>query len=392
MDTRFSSRDYYADVHLAGPADAPLRWLVGATYLKYEVRSFNDISFSFPLSYVAPGAPSNIPVSFATRAGGTIDTESYAAYVDLRLRLSDIWSIHGQARYSHTSKDALETAILPLFGLDVVDAPKSQSSNFFPFKLGVEGQLGPDVLVYGNYATAYKDGAINLAALQVAPVRTEKVKSFEIGAKTNLFDRHLQINIAAFHSIYNDLQLSQLIGTIVALVNAPKAEINGVELEVLAKPVAELELRANVGYLDPKIREFSNSPTIPGPVAGPLQDLSGNQLPYNARWTLNFGANYHFSPIAGYIIRLGGEYAYRSRIYFNEFNTPLISQSAKAMVNANASFGPDDESWKAFFYINNITDETAQTGVNIFSGLVGASRAVSYAPRRNFGAGLSFSF
>jgi iron complex outermembrane recepter protein len=218
------------------------------------------------------------------------------------------------------------------------------------------------------------------------------VRSFELGAKTSFLDRRLQINAAAFHSIYNDLQLSQLIGTVVALVNAPKAEINGAEVEIVATPLSGLQLRANVGYLNPKLREFSNSPTIPGPVSGPIQDLAGNQLPNVAKVSLNLGADYKFAPIQGLVASVGGEYSYKSRIYFNEFNTRLISQGPVGLFNANASFGPASERYKGFFYINNITDKDVQTGVNIFTGLIGAARAVSYAPRRNFGAGLSFSF
>ena len=172
----------------------------------------------------------------------------------------------------------------------------------------------------------------------------------------------------------------------------PKAEINGIEAEVVATPLTGLQLRANFGYLDPRIRRFSNSPTVPGPVSGPVQDLSGNQLPNVAKVSLDLGVDYKFEPFNGYVARLGGEFSYKSRIYFNEFNTPLISQGGIGLFNATASFGPASEKIKAFFYINNIADKDVQTGVNIFTGLVGAARAVNYAPRRNFGAGLSFSF
>ncbi|WP_174291369.1 TonB-dependent receptor domain-containing protein [Sphingomonas bacterium] len=276
--------------------------------------------------------------------------------------------------------------------MNVVNSPNHAKASFVPFKVGFEGQLTPDILVYGNYATAYKDPAINLAALQATPVRTERVRSFEAGAKTSFLNHRLQINAAIFHSIYNDLQLSQLIGTVATLVNAPKAEINGAEAEIVATPATGLQLRANIGYLDPKIRQFSNGATIPGPVAGPLQNLAGKQLPNVAKVSLNLGIDYKFEPIDGYVARLGGEYSYKSRIYFNEFNTALISQTPVGLFNATASFGPASERFKAFFYINNITDRTVQTGVNVFTGLVGASRAVNYLPRRSFGTGLSFSF
>ena len=131
---------------------------------------------------------------------------------------------------------------------------------------------------------------------------------------------------------------------------------------------------------------------IPGAVSGPLEILSGNALPYVARHTLNAGLSYEWSPFDGYSARLGTNYAYRSRIYFNEFNDDYNSQPSVGTLDLSGSISPDDEAWKLFFYVRNATDETVRTGSTIYSGLIGAARAVSYAPPRHFGVGVSMSF
>ena len=387
-----AANDYYLDAHLASAGDSRFRWLVGATYLNFKITSLNDVIFPFPLSYLAPGAPSNVAFPFEVIAGGTVKTKSYAAYTDLSFKLTDVWSIMGQARYSYTRKRASETQIIAAFSLNNVNVPNTLKNDFVPFKVGVQGQLTSDTLVYANYSTATKDGAINLGANQTETVRPERVKSVEAGFKTTLFDRMLRINGAVFHSIYTDLQISQLLGTVVTLVNAPRAEINGAELEVLATPTPGLQLRANAGYLDPKLKAFSNGRNQPGLVGGPSLDLAGNQLPYDAKFSLNLGADYKFAPVSGFTATIGGEYSYHSRIYFNEFNDRLISQSPVGLFNATASFGPEGDRWKVFGYLNNIGDKTVQNGVTIYSGLLGAARAISYNPPRTFGAGVSLSF
>ncbi len=271
------SDDYFLDAHLASPGDARLRWLVGAVYQRFDISSINVLGARFPLSYLVPGAPSNIPVRFDTIVGGDIKSESIAVYGDLRWKLSDIWSVTGQVRYSQTEKNALQTSIAPLLGLNVVDFPASVKNDFVPVKVGLEGQVTPNILVYASFAKAFMDGA-------------------------------------------------------------------------------------------------------------------GNILPYNAKVSFNLGGDYEFEPVSGYSVSLGAEYAYHSRIYFSEFNDVADSQPGVGVFNASASLSPASASWRLFAYGNNLSNETIKSGVTIYSGIVGTERAVSYAPPRNFGLGVSVSF
>jgi len=387
-----SSDDAYFDVHLASPGDNRLRWLIGATYLNFEQYQLNHVNFPFPLSYLDPTAPSNVPFDFEVYSGGSLKTESYAVYADLRWQLDEVWALTGQARYSETTKDALEILRIAAFGVNADNVPAGLKNTFTPFKIGVEAQFTPTVLAYANYATANKDGAINLGALQPTPIEPEEVKNFEIGVKSSFFDRSLQINAAAFHTTYENLQISQLAGTVTALANVPEATIDGAEIEIVSTPVDGLRLNLNAGYLDATLDEFVNSRIIPGLAAGPVEDLSGKELPYAAPLVLSAGAEYEFSPTSGYYATIRAEYAYHGRTYFNEFNDADNSQPGVTVANASASFSPDSGRWKVFGYINNITDETIQTGATIYSGLIGGAKAVSYAPPRTFALGLTVAF
>ena len=389
---RNGAKDYYLDAHLASPGDAQLQWLFGAVYQRFLINQMNDVTFPFPSSYLDPSNDPTTPVDMRVFSGGSVAVESAAAYLDLRYAFNDVWAVTGQIRYASTTKDALERLRIDTFAVDVNDLPNSIDETSTPFKIGIEGHLNSDLLVYANYATAYKDGAINLGAAQPSPVRPEGVKSYELGLKSTLLDGLLQFNGSAFHNDYEDLQLSRVVGTVVALVNVPTATIDGLELELAAYPIDGLEATLSYGYLDATLDEFSNSRVIPGLDSGPLEDLSGNDLPYVAKHTLNAGLSYTFSPFAGYNARFGGNYAYRSRIFFNEFNDDYNSQPSVGTLDLSGSISPDSDAWKAFFYIRNVTDETIRTGSTIYSGLIGAARAVSYAPPRHFGVGLSLSF
>ena len=383
------SDDYYADAHYASAGDAPFRWLLGATYLNFRQFQANTVLWEAPSTYLG-GPSASVPVALDTFAGGRVRTENFAFYADLRLRLTDIFAVTGQVRYNETTKRADEYLRIAAFGIDVSDFPNRLKDTSIPFKAGVEAQFTPTILAYANYSTAFKDGALNLGALQTSRVREEQVKSVEAGVKSSFFDRRLQVNAAAFHSTYEDLQISQLIGQVVALVNAPRARINGFELEVIAAPATGLKLNGSLGFLDPKLKEFSNARIFPG-ATGPVLNLAGNQLPYVARWQYTLGADYEFDPFEGYLANLAGGFSYQSQTFFNEFNDDEVSQKGIGRLDLSASIGPSSEKWKLFGYVRNVTNELVRTGMTVYSPLLGAERSVQYAPPRNFGIGLRYA-
>lgn len=392
--TKTTSDDYFGDIHYASSTTGALRYILGATYAHLRQTQFSDIHFEFPTSYLTGNPADTAAFDFPTSIGGTLRSESWAVYADARYAVTDLWSVVGQVRYTHTSKKALETLKLPPFGVNVVDSPNQAGSSGVPFKVGIEGQLTNDVLLYGNFSTGLKDAAINLGALQTVPVAKETVKSFELGFKTSFLNRRLQINGAAFYSDYKNLQISQLKGTLATLANAPKAQIKGAELEITAEPVSGLRFNGSVGYLDPKLKRFANTPNapayeVPQPV---LLILDGNQLPYVAKWNVTLGANYRFDPTEGVSMELGGNYYYQSRIFFNEFNTFDNSQKPVGRVDLSASVGPSSNQWKLYGYVRNLTNETVLTGTTVYAGLLAAEKGVSYSPPRNFGVGFSYSF
>jgi iron complex outermembrane receptor protein len=55
--------------------------------------------------------------------------------------------------------------------------------------------------------------------------------------------------------------------------------------------------------------------------------------------------------------------AYRSRVYFREFNNVDDSQEGYTIVNFNANWVSADEDYAARFFVSNLTDEAHVTGM-----------------------------
>ncbi|MGA0600255.1 TonB-dependent receptor [Caulobacter sp. KR2-114] len=389
--TATHSDDVYAETYLTSPGGGRLRWTLGATGLRFDQGQSVEVPWQTSAAWLGAGGASD-PFFIDYIGGGTLAVRSAAIYADLRYQLTPVWAVSAQARYSETTKRAVEFQTIASFGVDVSGFRNRLKNTSAPFKVAIEGRLAPDVLVYASYATAYKDGAINIGALQTTAVRPEQVRSWEIGEKASFLDRRLQVNAAIFDSRYRDLQIAQVVGTIATLANAPRSRIRGGEIEAVALPARGLRLSASLGYLDARFEQFSNSQTIPGAVSGPLQNLAGNRLPYVPSTTVNLDVQYGFTLGAGLRSTLDAQYAWRSRTYFNEFDDPANAAPAGGVLNLAASIGPERGPWRLYGYVHNLADRTYQTGSTIYSGLLGGEKAVNYAPPRNFALGISYSF
>src|SRR5690606_31822404 len=75
-------------------------------------------------------------------------------------------------------------------------------------------------------------------------------ESWEIGFKTELLDRRLRWNSAAFYSDYSDQQVIVLDGFAPKVRNAGDARIRGVESEVEFVASQRLRFNGSVSYLD----------------------------------------------------------------------------------------------------------------------------------------------
>ena len=113
-------------------------------------------------------------------------------------------------------------------------------------------------MTYAKYATGFKGGGFSprpATALQTDPFDPEYLKTFEIGAKSEFAQRRVRLNGAVFVSSYEDQQtFAQQLDASGANwfreINAGKADIWGIELELLAEPVPNLRIEGSFGYLD----------------------------------------------------------------------------------------------------------------------------------------------
>jgi iron complex outermembrane recepter protein len=120
-------------------------------------------------------------------------------------------------------------------------------------------RFNPAVMAYVSAGTGYKAGGDSprpFNAEQAIPFGPETLTSYELGLKTDLFDRHLRFNTAVFFNDFKDAQLVLLScpqyggpGPCALPQNAGNAHVWGVEAEIFAVSTGGLQLDLSGSYL-----------------------------------------------------------------------------------------------------------------------------------------------
>jgi iron complex outermembrane receptor protein len=215
-------------------------------------------------------------------------------------------------------------------------------------------------------------------------VDPEFVWSYEIGFKTDSFNRRLRINGTAFYYDYTDLQLTTFSEGWQIRSNAAEATIKGFELELVARPIPALTVNGSVSYLDSQYDKYiAVGPT--GPV-----DASGNPLNFAPEWKLIFGAQYVI-PVGRYgFLTLRGDLTWTDDQYFSPIKEDLLGQKAYLLLDGTVRFETADGHWGVEVFGKNLTEEKYLTNAYtfpVFPDVVG-----QIAAPRTFGLSVVYKF
>ena len=99
-------------------------------------------------------------------------------------------------------------------------------------------------MLYASYNRGFRSGSYNTVGVTGVPVDPELIDAYEIGLKSEWLDNRLRFNGAAFFYDFTDLQVVISRGASTDLLNAGKAEIYGLDMELQASVTDNLTLRA----------------------------------------------------------------------------------------------------------------------------------------------------
>jgi iron complex outermembrane recepter protein len=242
------------------------------------------------------------------------------------------------------------------FGVPAI--PVEETTSRVDPKVALQYKWSPDFMTYAQYGTGFKGAGANpqpINAATTTPFAAEKLKSYEVGAKSEWFGRRLTINGDVYYNDVTDLQLigyaaTTLGGTIT--LNAGEAHIKGAELEIEARPIDNLLLNLSADYMDFSYASLGtaafNATKNPGGLF--LNDVA----PYSPSTKINVGAQYTIALGAIGSLTPRVDDTYTSRIYFDPQNLLASSQGGYSLINGHLNYAPLNDKWLVTLDGNNL--------------------------------------
>jgi iron complex outermembrane receptor protein len=224
-------------------------------------------------------------------------------------------------------------------------------------------------------------------------VKPQTIDAYEIGLKSDLFDRRVRLNLSAFHYEIKDIQLRTIVAPKPTPIfyNAAQARVNGADADLDVRVTSQFSVRGTVSYLSGKYTSFPNAvfyrvntPPGFGLTQLPPADATGNDTVYTPHWVTNLSAQYRFPTSAG-AFTFAGTWTYNSGFFFDPQNR--TANPAYNLINATLTWEPKDGLWTRL-YVNNLLDKK-------YYSTIQASNFGDYyfpAPPRTYGVTVGAQF
>ncbi len=356
-------------------------------------------------------------------------SDSKALFINTTFHPTDAWSINAGLRQSWDKKDytyfrsnpdgtvpgpgpcAFFLGALTAGPTGVGNAPNclllglyNVSAQFkgkrTDWRIETDYRFSDALFVYGSVATGYKGGGVNPRPFfgpsnppcsptptpncnQVQAFSPETLTTYEVGFKSDFFDRKLRLNAAFFLNKYNDIQLQLTrcpAAPCLLPANAGKADVKGAEFEATIKPFDGLTLDGSLSFLDFEYKTIAASTNIP----------ITNITAYTPKTTYSFGAQYDWPMLSGNMsFRVDGQY--QSEIFTDANNSVWSRVAPRFLANGRLGFTTEDKAWGVSLEVQNLfnkyyflTVSDVTGGLGVETGVPGTPRTWALTVKRNF--------
>ncbi len=360
--------------------------------------------------------------------------ESKAVFAEGTFKATDKLTLTGGFRYTWEKKTwwGRQQAFIPTLGGGFdpsITLDQPLDANVFDYPAGVIKvkdsvkkptwrfsagyQATDDIFTYFTYSRGFKAGGFNdqiggfaafgadLAAFREAAKATkpETADSFELGMKSEFFDRRLRFNLTGFYVKYKDMQRELNVpitvngqsNQVTRFVNAASAKVKGIELETVARISPEFTLRGVLGYQQGKYGSYVVAPA-PGGQPGSGYDLGSAPLLRTPKWTWSVDGTYNQPLTDNFKMIINANVSYVSRNLFSQsikYVTGNAYLDARTLLNASITLAQTDDDYYLRLVGRNLTDERYRTANQNVAGLWLNSQ---YGAPRYFGVELGFHF
>ena len=405
-----TAKTFSQELQLASnPSASNLKWMTGLFYYRDETVIRTQVYGTCVGSICVPPPP--------TQTSGYANTRSLAGFGEGTYNLTPATAITLGLRYTRDEK-TLSGLVQPLPGFPnsfpafppgAVTHPGDPFAGFpngiptaltfgkLTSKAVLAHDLTRDVHTYVSFNRGFKSGGYNPIAFTNPPTRPEVLDAYEVGVKSELFDRSLRLNVAGFYYDFKDIQLRSTAppappgGTITS--NAASTHTRGIDADFVLAVAKGFTINGGLEYLDAKYAAYPGgtctSPrVIGGPVLGGVAsvpcNLTGKRPPSAPKFSFNLGATYTFKTDVGSFALTAND-SYKSSYFWEPDNR--LKQDAYHLISASLTWTANDPRYSVQLFGRNLGDK-----YYFASGAEGSNDAYLPGAPRTYGVTMSYRY
>lgn len=411
-------KQYSQEFRLASPKGEFFDYVLGAYYFGSDL---DNKSFAYygPQADIWNGTPRGALANVNSVGRGHIKTDSFALFAQGTWHLTPRLDFTAGVRGTYEEKNAWVNRDAPVGGAAVTGAAATarrgrtgayDSGDLNQYSSSPSGLLNlsyrftDELLGYATLSHGEKSGGVNLvvgsaptAGADSLLIGTERANNAELGFKSTLWDRRLQLNANVFWTQVNAYQTNAYddVNRVQYLTNAGSVRSRGLEFDSTVIPVRGLTLNFNGSYNDVSYLSYKDAPCPPevslAPGAPASCDLSGHQVVGASKWIGNANGKYEWNLDNGLQPYVTGSYAFRSKAVGTVEDSDYGQIPSYAVVNLSTGLRGDfnQGQWDVSLWLKNAFDKTYYTtlwtgGNGGYEGLLGTPRTLGVTGRYDF--------
>jgi len=345
-----SGHSIQQELRLSSPQHQTLEWLGGVFYYHNDMLRGDPNTPTFyseqlasapfwrpilkqivgaPILMGTPGQESFVDSTLASDYIGVFGQNVWNVTGDFRINAGLRWQDEKKdATINQHQNDPTPTLMTVVVNSTIPATDLSRDASAVTWSLTPQYDLTKNTMAYATAAKGFKSGGYNTGFGRLPAVQREfgdeTVDSYEVGLKSTLWQRRLQLHAALFDSIYNDYQDAAFIGAQFTVGNAQKATNRGGEFGLTALLTSKLSANLDVSYADFRYTTYTDGACYPG------RNPDGSQP-----GTCNLSGQHPIDAPPGKV-SLGGEY--RTPVTFGQLYARL---DADWTGRYNTSFSAD---------------------------------------------------
>ena len=262
-------------------------------------------------------------------------TESLAVFAQWDTELTEkLTATLGTRVTEETNEFSTQTRFSEVIAQPILSPSRSgkSSDTALSWRAALAYEIAEGRLLYASVNRAFKSGYFNGGALfpfdAIGPVDPEFLVACETGIKWRATDR-LEAKASAFFYDYSGLQdftLRPSPPPTRQVLDSADADIRGLELSARALLPAGLSFDAGLSLLDTKFVDFTDANGV---------QRSGNRLTASPKQSAVAALNWEALISENWAATASVRANYRSLIYFDNTNSPLLSSPSRAITGAD---------------------------------------------------------